>query len=756
MNIHKNLFNMTVEQWLNNEQLPIDIWTKKYRYNNESFEEWLDRVSGGNKEVAECIRNKEFIFGGRILAGRGITENKVSYSNCYVITPPEDDLDSIFECAKKMARTYSRGGGCGTDLSKLAPKGAKIRNAAHSSDGITAFMKLFSEVTGCISQSGRRGAAILTLDCNHPDILDFINLKSDLNTCTYANISIKVTDAFMNAVVDDEDWTLSFTRKETGETISKNIKARDILKLIAKRNWEMGEPGLLYWDRIERWNMLDTNSEFKYVSTNPCGEIPMGSGMSCLLGSINLDAFVTNSFTDQAKFDFDRLKEVTRIAVRALNDVLDEGQPLHPLEEQRNAVRDWRQIGLGTTSLATALMRLGYKYGFESKPIINKIYNTIAIEAIKESIELAKEYGPYPKCDKKLVATSSFITYIGIPGIVEDIKKYGIRNCQLFTCAPNGSIGTMIGTGSTGAEPVFALSYNRTTKTLNDTEQVYKVDVPIVQEYKQLYPNRELPSYFITSEDIPYEERVYVQGAINNRIDGSISSTVNLPESATVDDIYNLYILAWKYGCKGCTVFRNNCFRQAILSTDKPAESIQLDPPQHFDYITPISRKQLGITYGSTFCKKCACGTLYITVNRDSEGNIVEVFTHTSKGGICQANTNAITRMASMALRSGVKVDEVVDQLKGIKCPACITLKAKGDKLDGISCPDILSKTIETFSKLDYCIPDIEDSIENDKPIISIKKESKGDGINTCPECGSTLLHNQGCRECQNCGWSKC
>lgn len=233
---------MTIQEWLNNDQLGIDIWEKKYRYNNETLDEWFDRVSGGNNIVKQSIINKEFIFGGRILAGRGITDAKYSLSNCYVITPPEDSIESIFECATKMARTFSYGGGAGTDLSKLAPKGAIVRNSAKHSDGVTPFMELLSAVTGSIAQNSRRGAAIITLDCSHPDVIDFINLKTDLNKCNFANISIKVTDAFMEAAINNQDWELSFTRKETGETISKIVNANDILTLLAKRNWEMAEP----------------------------------------------------------------------------------------------------------------------------------------------------------------------------------------------------------------------------------------------------------------------------------------------------------------------------------------------------------------------------------------------------------------------------------------------------------------------------------------------------------------------------------
>lgn len=265
--------NLTVQEWLGKDnKLGIDIWEKKYRYNNESFEEWLDRVSGGDKDVKELIKSKKFLFGGRILANRGLHKfgNKVTYSNCYVITPPEDSIESIFECASKLARTFSYGGGCGIDISKLAPFGAKVNNTAKSTSGAVSFMDLYSSITGLIGQNGRRGALMLSMDCNHPDIESFIDIKNDLNKVTNANISIRFTDEFMNAVVNNEDYELSFTRDETGETITKMISARDLFKKLSDNNWDMGEPGCLFWDRISNYNLLANTKEFEYAGTNPC------------------------------------------------------------------------------------------------------------------------------------------------------------------------------------------------------------------------------------------------------------------------------------------------------------------------------------------------------------------------------------------------------------------------------------------------------------------------------------------------------
>lgn len=264
---------MDIQEWLGiDNQLGVDIWNKKYRYENETFEQWLDRVSGGDETVRKLIIDKKFLFGGRILANRGLgnSDRKLTMSNCYVCEPPEDNLESIFECAKKIARTYSYGGGVGIDLSKLAPNGAKVRNAAKESSGAVSFMDLYSLVTGLIAQSGRRGALMISMSCSHPDIEEFIDIKNDLNKVTKANVSIRITDDFMNAVINDEDYELSFVRQETGEEIKKVVKAKELFHKIAQNNWNMGEPGMLFWDRIENWNLLSEFDDFHYAGTNPC------------------------------------------------------------------------------------------------------------------------------------------------------------------------------------------------------------------------------------------------------------------------------------------------------------------------------------------------------------------------------------------------------------------------------------------------------------------------------------------------------
>lgn len=267
---------MEINQWLNT-QLGQDIWKNKYQHNNETLDEWFERVSGGNDNVKRLIQEKKFLFGGRILSNRGLDKSgkKITYSNCYVMESPNDNLESIFDCAKKLARTFSYGGGVGIDISKLSPRGAKLNNAAKETTGSVSFMDLYSLVTGLISQNGRRGALMISLDCSHPDVEEFINLKSDLNRVTKANISIRISDDFMKAVENDEMWELSYERKETNEQIKKQIKAKDLFHMMCKMNWDYAEPGALFWDTINDWNLLSEDENFEYAGVNPCAGVTL-------------------------------------------------------------------------------------------------------------------------------------------------------------------------------------------------------------------------------------------------------------------------------------------------------------------------------------------------------------------------------------------------------------------------------------------------------------------------------------------------
>lgn len=762
---------MEIKEWLNENELSINIFNKKYRNGEESLDEFFDRVSHGYEPIKQLIREKKFIFGGRILASRGISGRKVTYSNCYVITPPDDNIESIFECATKLARTYSYGGGCGIDLSNLRPNGSMVHNASKTSSGPVSFMDMFSQVTQTISQNGRRGALMISMDVNHPDIEEFIDCKTDLERVKYANISVRVNDEFMRAVENDEDYILRWpcsstfvddlqredpcradynrlneTLNSKGEVIGyyKRVRARVLFNKLVRNNWDYAEPGILYWDRIQGYNLLD-NTDFKYAGVNPCAEEPLPAGGSCLLGSLNLSEFVLDPFTNKSRVDFDALENAVFTAVVGLNQVLIEGINLHPLEEQRNSVGEWRQIGLGTMGLADMLIKLGVEYGSkESLTIIKSVYETIAKSAVLQSLELAKAHGCYRNCDKEKLVESGFIKNLNLPEtIIKDIKEYGLYNSQLLTCAPTGSIGTMLEV-STGVEPNFALSYTRKTQSLDGKDTFYDVQAKIVNDYLMVHEGEthvELPSYFVTSADISPINRVMVQGVLQLYTDASISSTVNLPKEATTEDVANIYMAAWRYGLKGITIYRSGCKREGILTVDlpKPADIPMTKAPKR--------PKELEADFYTVNSK----GSQYIILVGLLNGKPYEVFAfkpnvrlaaEPHKGVITKkskmhynfrsdllqitelelANDNveerAATLYASMLLRHGVDIRYIIK-----------TAKKVNDNITSFSSAmcRVLAKYIPT-------------EVTGEK----------------CPECGGDIINEGGCQHCKDCGWSRC
>ena len=561
--------------------LQRDIYEKKYRYDNESFEDFLARVSGNNSFIMKAIKDKKFMPAGRILAGRGLNKfgRKVTLSNCYVMPKVEDNIESIFDTAKYMARTYSYGGGVGVSLSKLRPKGAKVNNAASTTTGAVSFMDLFSMVTGLIGMKGRRGALMINLDCNHPDIEDFIDVKNDLKKVNYANISVNVTDEFMNAVVEDRDFELYFKVEATGEEIRKKVRARELFKKIAKNNWNMAEPGLLFIDKINSWHLMSEDKDFEFAGVNPCAEETLPAWGSCNLSSINLSEFVRDPYSERARFEFNNFAEMVRQGVIYLNEILDENMELHPIKEQREMARELRQIGLGIMGVADMFIKMGIRYGSkESIDLIHEIGKVLINEALKQSALLAKEYGPFPRYKKEAVLKSPFLLSNATEEVLDLIEKYGLRNSQLLTIPPTGSISTLIGC-SNGLEPIFQISYTRKSESLHQEETYYKVFTPIVKEYMDRHNvsrEEDLPDYFVTAHDLNYKERIEVQAAWQQYIDASISSTVNVPNEFTVEEVEELYIYAWKKGLKGITIYRDGCARDGILISNK-AKMSKLD-----------------------------------------------------------------------------------------------------------------------------------------------------------------------------------
>ena len=760
---------MNVEQWLGKDnKLGVDIFNRKYRKGNETFEQWLDRVSGGDDAVRAAIKSKRFLFGGRILSNRGITDTKVTYSNCYVVTPPEDNIESIYDSRKKLARTYSYGGGAGVDLSKLAPAGAKVHNQAEQTTGAVSFMQGYSQTTEEIGQRGRRGALMISLDCHHPDLLDFIDIKAKSDSVTKANISVRVTDDFMRAVEKDDEWVMSFTREETGETITKTAKARYIFNKLCLNNWNWAEPGILFWDRIEQYNLLENNPEFEYAGTNPCAEEPLPAGGSCLLGSINLAEFVN----DKCEFEWDDFYNTINVAVRALNDVLDEGLPLHPLQEQRDSVRDWRQIGLGVMGVADMLVKMHLRYDSDDAiEHCRDVSQALANHAMYVSASMAREHGKtYPKYEVGTLDTD-FVRNNADSITYNAIEKYGLYNSQLLTVAPTGTLSTMLGV-SGGIEPIFAKSYKRKTESLHNKTTYYDVLTPIYQQYADkhgLTVNDEFPSWFVDSSEINYIQRVKMQAAWQLGIDASISSTVNLPKSATVDDVANIYMEAWRHGLKGITIYRSGCMREGVLVVE---DENNVKEDAALSYCTNDDMLPRGYIVdcqndlvGKKRKLQTGCGSLHVLAFFDPiDGNLREVYFNKGSTGGCANFMTGLSRMVSLLCRAGVDIMTIKDQLDSTGvCPSYATRRATHhDTSAGSCCPMAIGNAlVDMWHEMQEVVNDDEDDMVDAADCASAvpsEQQASNNGNNavTCPECGNELVFEGGCNICKNCGWSKC
>lgn len=742
---------MTLEEWLGADNaLGQDIWQKKYRYNNETLDEWFDRVSGGNKAVKQLIKDKKFLFGGRILANRGLAKDgrKITYSNCYTLSPPEDNIESIFDTAKKLARTFSYGGGVGIDIGKLSPAGARINNAAKETSGAVSFMDLYSMVTGLIGQAGRRGALMISIPCNHPDLLDFIGIKSDLNKVTKANISVRITDDFMVAVKNRNKYKLSFTREETGEVIEKEVDAYEVFRKLCEENWNNAEPGMLFWNTIENNNILSADQDFSYAGVNPCAEEPLPAGGSCLLGSLNLAEFV-----DETKrvFDFDGFREAVSISVVALNEVLDEGLVLHPLQEQQESVRNWRQIGLGIFGLADAMIKMGVRYGsIESIDLCDAIGGAIADRAIYTSAALACRDGVYPQYKIDKVMESAWLNKNMIRSQTREwVEQNGLRNSQLLTCAPTGSLSSMLGV-SGGIEPIFANYYTRKTETLHGHDAYYKVYTPIVKKYMDehgLKDDSELPSYFVTAQTIDYKDRIAMQAIWQKHIDASISSTINLPNSATVEDVENIYMLAWEKGLKGVTIFRDGCRRTGILTTGDKKEKDELKRGVVVSASDNLIGKKRKLMTG--------CGSLHCEAFFDpNTGELRETYLSKGSTGGCNSFMIGLSRMISLAARGGVPLENIVDQLNScVQCPSyAVRAATKHDTSRGNCCPMAVGNALMEMSK------EMKEELKNGAKttVLAVKIVPVPVPDDRCPECGEKLIHEGGCNSCPACGYTKC
>lgn len=750
------LKNKYLAPWESN---PWQIWQRQAQA-MASVEKTQKSQKEWEKKFFAILEDFKFVPGGRIMHGAGREDIRTTLNNCYVVAVREDSIKAIYDTIINEALTYKYGGGCGHDLSALRPAGDAINGTGGESCGPTGFMNLFSENTNTIAQHGRRGANMQTLRIDHPDIEKFIEIKTgNVDMVKYSNISVLLTHDFMDAVDNDKEFDLTYNNK-----VYKTIKARTLWNRIIEHAHASAEPGLLFWDTMKDYHNAEYCSPL--VSTNPCAEQPLPDGGCCNLGAVNLERFVD----ENGNFMIDEFKKTVAIGTRFLDNVVDYNINRHALENQKQNATNDRRVGLGILGLGDMLVRMSIKYDSEDAlqtvDQIMKIFRDITYET---SVELAQEKGSFPNFDWKGYSKSKFIK--NLPKSIRDkISANGIRNSTLTTVAPTGS-GAIVSRVTSGVEPIFATSYKRRVKK-NDNYgrsfDEYKVIHPVIN---QLFGGDEdLPDYVVTSHNIDPYFRVKMQSVIQKYIDSSISSTVNLSENITVDTIADIYMKAYKTGLKGITVYREGS-REGILITDKPKEEAAPDKTQKIETVAAVEseatqtqtavtkapRSRPVLTSGATRRIRTGEGSLYITINEDENG-LCEIFTTIGKaGGNAAAQSEAISRLISLALRSGIDPYAIVKQLKGISGP---NPTWEDGKLI-LSTPDAIGKALDDYLKhresndpneqhLQFTMASSRESNNKDVADFTLKN------LSTCPDCGSTLQHQSGCVTCRSCGFSKC
>ncbi|HYB05008.1 MAG TPA: adenosylcobalamin-dependent ribonucleoside-diphosphate reductase, partial [Nitrososphaerales archaeon] len=518
------------------EKTPVQMWARVAR-ELASVETTAEKREEWTKKFYWLLENFRFVPGGRIMFGAG-QPRRSTLLNCYYLPIKSDSLESIFDFCKEAGRTYSYGGGVGTDISILRPKGAPVNNSAVVSTGSVSFMELFSITTGTIGQAGRRGALMITIHIDHPDVVDFIDVKRDLSKVNHANISVCITDKFMQAVDKDEDFTLAFKNEKAD--VKRVVNARELWDKLVRSAWASAEPGIIFWDNVKNESPTEYNG-MEVHGFNPCSEQCLEDYGCCCLGNINLTAFVVDEFSDRARLDWRNLEKALRYATRFLDNVLDYNSDKHPLEEQRKASMWSRRIGVGFTGFADMLIKLNLKYDSQQAvKFVDRLFEKIKNICYDESCNLASEKGPAPAFIAEKHLARPFIQRLDL-SVKQKIAAQGVRNSCVLTVPPVGSGAILAGTTS-GIEPIFATSYVRKSKSLSGEE--FRVFHPLVQQYMKrfsLKKESELPDIFVTAHSIKAEVRVQMQGTIQRHIDSSISSTVNIPKEATVQDVKEIY-----------------------------------------------------------------------------------------------------------------------------------------------------------------------------------------------------------------------
>jgi ribonucleoside-diphosphate reductase alpha chain len=659
-------------------------------------------------------------------------------SACFVL-PVEDSMESIFDAVKNAAIIHKSGGGTGFSFSRLRPSGDVVGSTKGISSGPVSFMTVFDTATEAVKQGGtRRGANMGMLRVDHPDIVGFITSKDDNERLNNFNISVAVTDEFMRAVEQDGDYELRTPR--TGEATGTR-RAREVFKLVVDHAWKNGEPGIVFVDRVNESNPTPALGAIE--STNPCGEQPLLPFESCNLGSINLSKMVLRE-EGKSSVDWERLRRTTHQAVHFLDNVIDANR--YPLEQIGQQTRANRKIGLGVMGWADMLIMLGVPYNSaEAVRVAEEVMGFIQREGREASKKLAEERGAFPN-----FAGSIF-------GGTEEV-----RNATVTTIAPTGTLSIIAGCSS-GIEPLFAVSYVRTvmegTKLIEVNPLFEEVArergfwsrelMERIAETGSLHGFEEVPEdvrrLFVTAHDITPVEHVSMQAAFQRYVDNAVSKTVNFPRTASPRDVEEVYMLAYRLGCKGVTVYRDGSREDQVLSTGKEGTGAGEDAGAEPGPVTP--RKRPDIIRGTTRLVKTGCGHLYVTINEDMEGNVFELFTSMGKAGGCASSqSEALGRLISLALRSSIGKDEIVKQLKGISCHQP-SWHSSGRIL---SCADAIAKSLE------QCRMAEKDPAGGNGGGKGVKPSDEVMIIGACPECGGAVEHEGGCAVCHNCGFTKC
>lgn len=736
-------------QWLDNNQLGYDIWNNKYRFQNESHNEWLDRVSGGNKAMRKLIEEKKFLFGGRILANRGL-KGRGSLSNCYSRGYVDDSIDSIFDANKDLAKTFKAEGGQGVSLSKIRPEGCTIKNN-HTSDGIIPFMKVYDTTVGSISQgNSRRGALLMSLDIWHKEASNFIKIKSDLKLINNANLSLEIDDEFMQMVSDyysnpKQPKPIKHIKRDySGNIVEYDVDVIELYKELCKHACEFAEPGVLFVGPYREYMMQQYHPEYKIETGNACSEQSLPKHGACNLCSFNLFEYVKNPFTENSEFDYEMFKKDIPLVVRAMDDIIDENMENHPLKEQAEISRLYRNIGIGFMGLADALIAMGITYGSEEAiKFVGEISKFLFRQSVIASVNLGVERGHFPKYNP-VVWDSEIIKNSFNDEEIAWLKRTNrLRNAEILSIAPTGSIGTMLNV-STGIEPNFMLKFERRTVSLNNEETIYKVEASIVEKYRNITGNEgELPEYFVTSHNINWIDRIKMQASSQRYVDTAISSTCNLPKGIKPSEVELMYLEAWKHKLKGFTIYVDGC-RDSVLFNENS-----------------LSIKDVISNYNNAIKRPKTLKAKYFPVKIKGENFAVimgfigdedrpyEIFAirpdkhYPAHEGEITKVKKLVYKFESNLVTINDITDTNIDTLEKV-----ITL--------------LLSITLRHQIAIKYITHALDKPVDDITSFVSgisriLKQFQDVEELkDKCPECGGKLVNECGCIHCTECGYSKC